>query len=458
MASLCLVAALLAASPTAARAQTDVPSPTYTVQEGDSLFTIALAFGTTVESLQQANDIADPSLLSVGQTLVIPGFEDLSGALLTHRVQLGETLPGLAKRLGIPVETLIRINRLINPELLYVGQSLIHTEASGGLATGTTNIMRGGQSLIEMAARSGSNVWALSLLNDLPDTHSAYPGQSVVIPSDSAPPLTGLPQPLNSLTLKPSRPVQGYTLEVIAQAAEGTTLNGTLGDWQLNFADDPAGRVALQGIHVFSEPGLYPLIITATVTSGETTVFEQMIPVADGQYQYQELFVGAEQSALLDASITGPERDRVQAIASGFTPQRYWQGLWIKPVPSDRVTTAFGLRRSYNGGPYDSYHDGIDWGASGGTPIVAPAAGTVVFAEPLTVRGNATIIDHGWGVFTGYWHQFKINVTAGQAVQAGEVIGEVGSSGLSTGSHLHFVVWVGGVQVQPEQWLSTEFP
>jgi murein DD-endopeptidase MepM/ murein hydrolase activator NlpD len=83
-----------------------------------------------------------------------------------------------------------------------------------------------------------------------------------------------------------------------------------------------------------------------------------------------------------------------------------------------------------------------------------------VFAGPLQVRGNATIIDHGWGVDSGYWHQRDggIHVQVGQQVQAGEAIGEVGSTGLSTGNHLHFAMWVGGNAVTPVQWLTNVFP
>jgi murein DD-endopeptidase MepM/ murein hydrolase activator NlpD len=147
----------------------------------------------------------------------------------------------------------------------------------------------------------------------------------------------------------------------------------------------------------------------------------------------------------------------LQTVAT-YSPTRLWDGLFLKPVPSDRITTGFGWRRSYNGGAYDSYHDGIDYGAPGGTIINAPANGTVVFAGSLPVRGNTTIIDHGWGVYTGYWHQYQLYVQVGQSVTAGEAIGEVGSSGLSTGSHLHFSMWVGGNAVEPEQWLTNVFP
>ncbi|MBI3243327.1 MAG: LysM peptidoglycan-binding domain-containing protein [Chloroflexi bacterium] len=441
-----------------ARAQSS--GPEYVVKEGDTLFSIARAFGITVEALQQFNNIADPSLLAVGQTLVIPGFTGVNGKLLTYRVQLGETLAGLAKRFGVAPEILIRLNRITNPESLYVGQFLIYPEGVGGLAAGITAVAAPGDSLAALAARSGQTVWGLTLLNDLDSPFITYNGQHLVIPGDAAtgPALTGLPQPFLSLTLQPERPTQGGTLEVLAQTLEGTTLSGQFGQWALRFNTAANGLAALQGIHVFTEPGLYPLIITATSSNGVTTIFEQMVPVADAGYPAQQLYVGAEQSALLDPNVVGPEREQVAQIVSAYTEIKQWQGVFIKPVQSERITTGFGWRRSYNGGPFDSYHDGIDWGMPGGSPITAPAAGTVVFAGQLTVRGNATIIDHGWGVYTGYWHQFRIDVTVGQVVQAGELIGEVGSSGLSTGSHLHFVVWVNGNQVNPEEWLEREFP
>ncbi|HZW04817.1 MAG TPA: M23 family metallopeptidase, partial [Anaerolineaceae bacterium] len=90
--------------------------------------------------------------------------------------------------------------------------------------------------------------------------------------------------------------------------------------------------------------------------------------------------------------------------------------------------------------------------------ILAPAPGVVVFAGPQTVRGNATIIDHGWGVYSGIWHQAAINVQVGDRVETGQKIGEIGATGRVTGPHLHWEVWVGGVQVQPLDWLENEYP
>lgn len=127
------------------------------------------------------------------------------------------------------------------------------------------------------------------------------------------------------------------------------------------------------------------------------------------------------------------------------------------PCPAP-ITSPFGTRRSYNGSGFDRIHAGTDFAAMPGAAIYAPAAGVVVMAETLNVRGNATLIDHGWGVYTGYWHQTEIKVRVGEVVQQGQVIGTVGQTGRVTGPHLHWEMFVGGVQVDPLQWTRQSFP
>ncbi len=99
------------------------------------------------------------------------------------------------------------------------------------------------------------------------------------------------------------------------------------------------------------------------------------------------------------------------------------------------------------------YHTGIDYRVPTGVPVVAPADGVVVMAETLALRGHAVLIDHGWGVVTGYWHLSKVDVHVGQVVRRGTIIGRVGNTGLSTGAHLHWELWVNGVSVDGRQWL-----
>lgn len=113
---------------------------------------------------------------------------------------------------------------------------------------------------------------------------------------------------------------------------------------------------------------------------------------------------------------------------------------------SGPITSGFGQR-------WGRLHAGIDIGAGFGTPIRAAAAGTVVHAGWLGGYGNLVVIDHGAGLATAYAHQQAIFVSVGQQVGQGETIGEVGSTGNSTGPHLHFEVRVNGTPVDPLGYL-----
>jgi murein DD-endopeptidase MepM/ murein hydrolase activator NlpD len=123
------------------------------------------------------------------------------------------------------------------------------------------------------------------------------------------------------------------------------------------------------------------------------------------------------------------------------------------PTPL-RVTGYFGEQRSFNGGPVQGHHGGTDLGADAGTPIYATNGGVVVMSGLYLVRGNLVVIDHGGGVFSLYGHMSERAVAAGDAVAKGQVIGYVGSTGLSTGPHLHWEMSVFGVLVDGLRWLD----
>ena len=138
-----------------------------------------------------------------------------------------------------------------------------------------------------------------------------------------------------------------------------------------------------------------------------------------------------------------------------------WAGtlfLPVDPVFAGCYSSKFGNRRSYNGGEYLYFHTGLDLCGQVGDPVYAAAPGTVVFTGSLTVRGNATMIDHGWGVYTAYMHQSEILVSEGDHVEEGQLIGKVGNTGRVEGPHLHFEVIVGGIQVDPLEWLDQGYP
>jgi murein DD-endopeptidase MepM/ murein hydrolase activator NlpD len=138
------------------------------------------------------------------------------------------------------------------------------------------------------------------------------------------------------------------------------------------------------------------------------------------------------------------------------TPAQLWQGAFIWPHEG-RITSPFGISRDYGDGR-SSAHGGVDISGEVGAPVIAAASGQVALAAELRVRGNAVILDHGLGVYSGYYHLSEILVQEGQQVAQGEIIGRLGNTGLSTGAHLHWEMSVGGVLVNPLEWTTRQIP
>lgn len=153
---------------------------------------------------------------------------------------------------------------------------------------------------------------------------------------------------------------------------------------------------------------------------------------------------------------TQEELDRVLAFKKLVTPQKFWQGSFVRPNVS-AVSTGFGIRRYYNNVfARDYYHKGVDYAGGYGSPVVAPAAGQVRLVGKedagFHVHGNVVGIDHGQGVLSIFMHLQDINVVEGTMVEAGEKIGTIGSTGASTGPHLHWGLYVNEVAVDPVPW------
>lgn len=125
----------------------------------------------------------------------------------------------------------------------------------------------------------------------------------------------------------------------------------------------------------------------------------------------------------------------------------------IVPVNVSYNASGFGWRLDPFSGR-NAFHEGIDFAAATGTPIVAAAGGVVIAAEYHHQYGNTVEIDHGNDIVTRYAHCSKLNVKVGDIVKRGQYIANIGSTGRSTGSHLHFEVLVKGVQQDPHKFLS----
>jgi murein DD-endopeptidase MepM/ murein hydrolase activator NlpD len=155
------------------------------------------------------------------------------------------------------------------------------------------------------------------------------------------------------------------------------------------------------------------------------------------------------------------ELQKVSALKALVTPVKYWNGAFLAPSQA-RTSTPFGVKRYYNGKfANDYYHRGLDYAGAEGSPVTAPAAGRVALVglvkDGFRVHGNIIGVDHGQGVISIFMHLSRIDVAEGDMVQPGDVIGAIGTTGASTGAHLHWGLYVNAVGVEPAQWRKTAF-
>jgi murein DD-endopeptidase MepM/ murein hydrolase activator NlpD len=436
--------------------------PVYIVQLGDTLSSIASRFNLSINDLVAANPSLDPNVLSEGQQIVIPGLEGVTGVLETEIISLGDSLRSLSRRTQVADEQLKKLNRLVSPTELYVGISLIVPTQEQQEPLTTRMTASSGESLLELAVRQGSDPWTLAAINKLGSTWNALPGDILYSPTAGTQGnASGLPSAFLSASIDPLPLKQGGTEVIRAQTKDGVTLSGMLVDKPLHFFQSNVEQVALQGVHALLEPGVYPLSMEATLPDGSKQAFEQMVLVTSGNYLSED--IPLNDPSTLDPAVTEPELANISAITTPATSPRYWDGIFTTPaVYTDCFTSRYGTRRLYTVTnstiEIPGFHTGLDFCGGESLQIFAPAPGRVVFAAPLTVRGNATIIDHGWGVYSGFWHQSQFAVNVGDMVETGQVIGFVGGTGRVTGAHLHWEIWVNGVQVDPLDWLNQAYP
>ncbi len=454
---------------------TPVAGPRYIVQPGDTLYGIAARFGVDLDRLMEANGLSPESVLYPGRELVLPDLAAVSGYLYAVTVPFGEDWRSMARRYRLAPSEFVRLNRLTGPYQLYAGRPVIVPGGPEGPEPWPALHrlqLRAEQGLLEAAAERGLNPWTLYWLNHLDDAAAPALGHAVLFypaadGQDQG--LGALPPEVLAVRWQPDPRVQGETWEMFVTLAASAApedvppLRGAWRERPLHFAawssDEDQGRtwVTLSGVHALAWVEPHPLRLEGTWPDGRTWAFEQEQPIAAGNYGFEELTVPPE---FLDVTVAQAESARVREIMSGYTPQRYWDGPFVAPSSygGDCINSLFGTRRSYNDGALWGYHAGVDLCGGLGTPIYAAANGVVVLAENLEVRGGSVIIDHGWGVYSGYWHLSEIAVEVGQTVHAGEEIGKAGSTGRSTGPHLHWELWVGGVPVNPLPWLERAWP
>ncbi|UCC82814.1 MAG: M23 family metallopeptidase [Gemmatimonadota bacterium] len=149
------------------------------------------------------------------------------------------------------------------------------------------------------------------------------------------------------------------------------------------------------------------------------------------------------------------EREIVRAALATVTTVPLWNGAFIMPR-DDATTSPYGQRRLFNN-ELRSRHTGLDIRGRTGDPVYAANSGRVILARNLFYTGNAVYIDHGLGIITGYFHLSKHEVTEGQWVEKGQLIGRVGATGRVTGPHLHWGLYLQGAALDPSTLLAPAF-
>jgi murein DD-endopeptidase MepM/ murein hydrolase activator NlpD len=261
----------------------------------------------------------------------------------------------------------------------------------------------------------------------------------------------------------PEQPTQGRATPIFVRFDE------PIGDAQIVITETETAQTlplypvenglyrAILGIGVGTPIGPFPVAIHAADRLGNTTRCTLTLTVQAGEFPSggQIRLSKGQIAARNDKEAIDKMRAERKRAYTFIDPQAHWTGPIQVPV-SGRRSSAFGRYRTYSDGR-KSHHLGTDLAAPTGTPVVSALDGVVRSAGWHHLFGNAVIVGHGQGLSTSYNHLSSITVQDGTEVRAGDTIGAVGSTGQSTGPHLHWGMQVGLIEVDPEAWPSHGF-
>jgi murein DD-endopeptidase MepM/ murein hydrolase activator NlpD len=266
----------------------------------------------------------------------------------------------------------------------------------------------------------------------------------------------GLPAKALEVQIMPKNPQLGDTISVLIEADNQKSLSSpTVTVGEKNY---PAFEIAPRQYRSFIPTTPLEKAGVRTIKVSEEGQEQKLsVQVRDRKFPVQRITLPPGKAGV---NATQEELKRVAEFKALQTPEKYWNGVFLTPN-AGRTSTRYGVRRYYNGVfANDYYHRGQDYAGAAGSSVTAPAAGRVALvgtvSQGFRVHGNVIGIDHGQGVVSIFMHLSRINVQEGDFVKAGQKIGAVGSTGASTGPHLHWGLYVNGQSIDPLPWKSQE--
>ncbi|HZP39168.1 MAG TPA: M23 family metallopeptidase [Methylomirabilota bacterium] len=266
----------------------------------------------------------------------------------------------------------------------------------------------------------------------------------------------GASPPDLSVRVIPATIRQGGTVLILVAGTRGAhDVEGSLGSQHLAFFPYGEEYAAVAGVDLETRPGKLAWRIGLVDGGGTPRKATGSVTVKAGGFPVERLTVApgmvnldpvTERRAVNEAA-------RLRALYDTVTPERLWRGPFTRPVAARKPPGGFGARRIINGQPRMP-HSGVDFSADRGTPVVAANRGRVALLGEFFFAGRLVVLDHGLGLYTLYFHLDGVSVTEGQLVERGETVGTVGTTGRSTGPHLHFAAQLGRARINPPDLFS----
>jgi len=217
----------------------------------------------------------------------------------------------------------------------------------------------------------------------------------------------------------------------------------------LAFSEQNGTYEGLIGIDMDTLPSTYEVKIITKDGDSDIHLGNLSLKVEEVDFGIQKLSLPSSMVDLDREALERVNREErlLNSLFRAFREERLWRGAFICPVEGE-LSGAFGLSRIING-QRRSRHKGVDLRAKEGTPVLACNSGIVVLVKPLFFSGKSVIVDHGWGFYSMYFHLSEVLVKEGNRVDKGAILGRVGSTGRSTGPHLHWGIRMNGARVDP---------